>query len=214
MKTIFILSWMILCVMQGQEHDFGKNASCFCNKVSEEKDRVKMPDRNDWFIILTSDTVADGKEGIFRSERVCDLPLNANPGYSSFEICYELRSEERNISEHYFTYRKSEAKEAPEHLQMRKLVLPKRFLENVNLIDLDAKFLQFKDVNEVRAFFLDLLMFEEGSRLIDMLIKRSKRKPVWLIDRRYETKDTVLLLEVSPGFVLDRFGVQKDTSAR
>lgn len=209
MRTIFILSAIILWVIQGQKNDFGKNTTNFSSEVTEEKDSVKMPDRNDWFIILTSDTIADGKEGIFRSERVCDPPVNANPGYSRFEIRYELISEARNISEHYFTYSKSEAKEAPKHLQMRKLVLSKRFLENVNLIDLDVKFLQFKDVNEVRTFFLDLLMFEEGSRLIDTFVNRSKRKSVWLIDRRYETKDTVLLLEVSPGFVLDRFGVQK-----
>lgn len=174
-----------------------------CLEKSQCTDTLALPDVNDVFFLLTSDSVAV-EEGIFRNEYIAPT---LEEGVTVHHIDYELFSKSRKIKRHGFYWEQS--LQGTQERDCRKLVLPKDFLQKITPVDWDEKFKEFKDVNELRDFLHPMMfIFDLKKESLQEIQQRhatwkQERKRVWVIDRRYMTEDEMLLLEVKPGYVLD-----------
>ena len=171
------------------------------------KDSVYNPER-DVFIILTPDTVSrrnGDEEGIFYLER---LPRQKNEITGCYDtircLDYMLESSARGIADLLLVY--------DEYFD-KKLVLPKTFLQKVKLLDMNKKFVQFKDFRDAYNFLCDTLLYGENLKRVreyvpedasylDIKKARDKIGPymkrIWLSDTRYITTDSLTLLQVRP----------------
>ena len=106
----------------------------------------------------------------------------------------------------------------------KKLVLPKTFLQKVKLLDMNKKFTQFRNFRDTYNFLCDTLVYGENLKRVreylpenaswsTELEMRDKIAPyikrIWLIDTRYITTDSLILLQVSPAKSSGGFSPQK-----
>ena len=175
------------------------------------QDSVMPNPKDDFFVILTSDTVLvqdnikhwksiDGE--IFRFE----AQTRQSAGSTENEV-YVTDYRFRRGDGFVFLF---------DHYQpspYKKVVLPKAFLRNVQLIDLEAKFSSVKNDDAAINRLLDTLSYGKDLGHVKKLCKAANpqdklglqlarelkpyEKRIWLIDRRYMTTDSVTLLEVS-----------------
>ncbi len=182
------------------------------------KDSVCNPEK-DVFIILTPDAVSrrDGdEEGIFYLERLSGRKNEITGCYDTIRgLDYMLESPARGIADLLLVY--------DEYFD-KKLVLPKTFLQKVKLLDMNEKFVQFKDFRDAYNFLCDTLLYGENLRRVrecvpedasylDIKKARDKialyMKRIWLIDTRYITTDSLTLLQVRPVKSSGGFSPQK-----
>ena len=182
------------------------------------KDSLYNPEK-DVFIILTPDTVSrrDGdEEGIFCLERLSGRKNEITGYYDTIRgLDYMLESPARGIADLLLMY---------DEYFHKKLVLPKTFLQKVKLLDMNKKFAQFRNFRDTYNFLCDTLVYGENLKRVreylpenaswsTELEMRDKIAPyikrIWLIDTRYITTDSLILLQVSPAKSSGGFSPQK-----
>lgn len=182
------------------------------------KDSVYSPEK-DVFIILTPDTVlrrVGDDEGIFCLER---FPRQKNEMTGCYDtircLDYMLESPARGIVDLLLAY--------DEYFD-KKLVLHKTFLQKVKLLDMNKKFMQFKDFRDAYNFLCDTLIYGENLKQVREYLPENARwdtewkvrdkigpymKRIWLIDTRNITTDSLTLLQVRPVKSSGGFSPQK-----
>ena len=182
------------------------------------KDSLYNPEK-DVFIILTPDTVSRREgddEGIFYLERFPRQKNKITGCYDTIRcLDYMLESSARGIADLLLAY--------DEYFD-KKLVLPKTFLQKVKLLDMNKKFVQFKDFRDAYNFLCDTLLYGENLKRVREHLPENARwdtewkvrdkigpymKRIWLIDTRYITTDSLTLLQVRPVKSSGGFSPQK-----
>ena len=182
------------------------------------KDSLYNPEK-DVFIILTPDTVSRREgddEGIFYLERFPRQKNKITGCYDTIRcLDYMLESPARGIADLLLAY--------DEYFD-KKLILPKTFLQKVKLLDMNKKFVQFKDFRDAYNFLCDTLLYGENLKRVREYLPENARwdtewkvrdkigpymKRIWLIDTRYITTDSLTLLQVSPAKSSGCFSPQK-----
>ena len=183
-KVIFYL--FVIFAVTTSAMSINENSILENKHVLEGQDSIFMPDLNDTFITLTSDTVLIfdtnahfPDEGIYRAEE------RYNPFIRDikFSITYFLKSKSKDVRIvfHCYNFDLNEIKKIRMPVAtdtMRVLTLPKEFLERITPLDMNKKFPKIKNKKKAHEF-----------------IRNLERKRVWIIDRRYMTDTTVTLVE-------------------
>ena len=159
----------------------GKTSTRNLGSDMVQKDSMDVVDiENDVFVILTSDSVfvVDSttkipQKGIFRIELVNPIP-SIKRGISYVLI---HKSKKINIDFDYNDYN-VDSLYRNNRLPMRQLIYPKSFLSRITPIDMDKEFPRMKNQKESHEF-----------------IDKYYLKRFWIIDRRYMTDSTIVLLE-------------------
>ena len=187
-KTINLLLLLVLAVAAKAQN------------VSVGQDSTSMPDlKNDVFVILTTDSVwcdtcvyGEGlvlfksirkdaalppEEGIYRSESYFqDTP------YPHLRFCsYEVKSKSRGVDLGFCFILEVDSvtqEVRPLLSHTRIFTLPRDFLKEISLLDIDKEFPLLKNK-------------EDAEKLEDRL----RQKTIWVIDRKAMTDSTVTLVE-------------------
>ncbi|WP_065219403.1 MULTISPECIES: hypothetical protein [Butyricimonas] len=171
--------------------------------------------KDQFVVLISSGLYQDGeeKEGIFYSREFALTPSLDTIFYQRYRLVSPILSSDYV----FFLHEESVA---------QKLVVPKTLLEKVRPVDMNEKLAQLKEANEVLRFMLDTLVYGEDLKRVreiapEGMSKMEKmklvlsgklepyKKRVWLIDRRYITADSVLLLEVKSTWMDGGFARKK-----
>ena len=215
MKKSKVYLWLLFTVMSLSVQ--AERVVEISEKRWSQKDSAVMFDlaKDQFVVLISSGLYQDGeeKEGIFYSREVALTPSLDTIFYQRYRLVSPILSSD-HVS---FLHEESIA---------QKLVVPKTLLEKVRPVDMNEKLAQLKEVNEVLRFMLDTLVYGEDLKRVreiapERMSKMEKmklvlsgklepyKKRVWLIDRRYITADSVLLLEVKPTWMDSGFARKK-----
>ena len=171
-----------------------------------QRDSIVMPDpKKDQFAILTSGAVFVNPKP-FPSEAITEGIVRVENTYiGDSEIDFYMISVSRGIADIGFACYESDSLG---HTDVIAVTLPKSFLQEIKLMDLDEKFSRVKNYSEWIECHDSLLFGEDLGRVkklregvpypyVECAEETIKlKKEIWLIDRRYMTADSITLYKV------------------